>query len=45
MKVRKVKHPAGYTVVELLICLAGLATLALMGGIVYVVIHFLAKLW
>lgn len=35
----------GYTVVEILICVAVLGMLALFGGFAWVVIHFLLKVW
>ncbi len=39
------KKQAGYTVIELAIVLAFVAALAACGGIVWALVHFIAKLW
>lgn len=39
------KNQRGYTVTELLICIAAGSTLILAIGVVYTIVHFLAKVW
>jgi hypothetical protein len=37
-----VKNQSGFTVVELLICMASIAA---AGGVIWIVCHFIAKFW
>jgi prepilin-type N-terminal cleavage/methylation domain-containing protein len=34
-----------FTLTEILICIVALCVLAGLGGLVYVIIHFIAKVW
>jgi prepilin-type N-terminal cleavage/methylation domain-containing protein len=36
---------SGFTLIELLIVLAGLASLAIVVGMLYVAVHFISKFW
>lgn len=35
----------GFTITELLVCIFAIAGLVLVGGFIYVAIHFLVKFW
>jgi len=39
------KKQSGYTLFELVFVVGFFATIALIGGLIYVGIHFLAKVW
>jgi hypothetical protein len=39
------EHEHGYTLVEVVIVLGALVTLTIIGAIIYVAIHFIAKVW
>jgi type II secretory pathway pseudopilin PulG len=45
MKKFSKKSQRGYTLVELVITICGLFSLALVGLLVYVALHFIMKLW
>lgn len=35
----------GFTLMELMVCIAALSVLTIVGGLGWVVIHFIAKAW
>lgn len=39
------KNQKGFTLTELMVCLALLLQLAVVGGIIYVAVHFITKFW
>lgn len=39
------KNQKGFTLVEMLICIFGLATVGVLGSVLYVGVHFISKFW